>query len=153
MLKLSMSRLLASLPSQLPSLAQCNSAAAQPKLVFQITSSLPPASSSTHPLIVQTSSLHTTTPERSRIKQVSRHKGFWHIKKLNKADDEPVSGENKEFLQVIQGQPFFVHFINFHQALLTEQYQGPLKKELAPYRCNIFYPCSCSVLNMDVQYL
>merc|ERR1719384_278501 len=72
---------------------------------------------STHPLILQTTSLHTTTPERSRIKQTTRHKAFWHIKKLNKADDEPVSKENKEFLQ----------------ALLTEQYEGPLKKELAPF--------------------
>jgi len=115
MLKLPMTRLLASLSSQLPSLTQCSSAA-QPKLVFQITSNLP-SSSSTPPLILQTTSLHTTTPDRSRVKQVSRHKAFWHVKKLNKAEDEPVTGENKEFLQ----------------ALLTEQYQGPLKKELAPY--------------------
>ena len=105
MLKLSMSRLLASLPPSLPSLAQCNSAA-QPKLVFQITSNLPAASSFTHPLILQTASLHTTTPERSRVKQTSRHKAFWHVKKLNKAEDEPVSGENKEFLQVLPGQTF-----------------------------------------------
>ena len=32
------------------------------------------------------------------------------------------------------------HFMNFDQALLTEQYQGPLKKELAPYRCNKEFP-------------
>ena len=140
MLKLPVTRLLASLPSQLPSLTQCTSAA-QPKLVFQITSNLP-SSSSTHPLILQTASLHTTTPDRSRVKQVSRHKAFWHVKKLNKAEDEPVTGENKEFLQVLQEARLLWHFTNFDQALLTEQYQGPLKKELAPYRCNNYYPCS-----------
>ena len=139
MLKLSMTRLLSSLPS-LPSLAQCNPAA-QP-LVFHVTSNL---AAGTQPLIFQTTSLHTTTSERSRIKQVfiiicsvcnfegnvhflcisdlnwlcskppislliehhyfqtTRHKAFWHIKKLNKAGDEPVSKENKEFLQVPTG--------------------------------------------------
>ena len=134
MLKLSMSRLLTSALPSLPSLAQCNSGAAQPqKLVFQITSNL---NATSQPLVIQTSSLHTTTPERSRIKQTARHKAFWHIKKLNKAEDEPVSGENKEFLQVIGLFGLCGHSMNFVQALLTEQYQGPLKKELAPYRCN-----------------
>ena len=105
MLKLSLSRLLASLPSQVPSLAQCNSASSQPKLVFQITSNLS-AATTTNPLILQTASLHTTRTERSRVKQTSRHKAFWHVKKLNKAEDEPVSGENKEFLQVQPGRTF-----------------------------------------------
>jgi len=93
-------------------LAHCSSAAQS--LVFQSRTSLSPQ---TPALVLQASFLHTTPPERSRIKQTSRHKAFWHIKKLNKADDEPVSKENKEFLQ----------------ALLTEQYEGPLKKELAPF--------------------
>ena len=65
------------------------------------------------------------------MKQVSRHKAFWHVKKLNKAEDEPVTGENKEFLQVLLEARLMWYFTNFDQALLTEQYQGPLKKELA----------------------
>lgn len=61
--------------------------------------------------------LHTEPALRSRIKVVQRHKAFWHVKKLNKAGDEPVVKENREFLQ----------------ELITEQYRGPLKQELAPY--------------------
>ena len=95
MLKLSTSRLLSCLPS-VPSLAQCSSATQS--LVFQSRTSFSPQ---TPALVLQASFLHTTPPERSRIKQTSRHKAFWHIKKLNKADDEPVSKENKEFLQVL----------------------------------------------------
>jgi len=70
-------------------------------------------------LLFQAAPLHTGPLEghQSRIKNVGRHKAFWHVKKLSKAPDEPVTSENREFLQ----------------DLLKEQYQGPLKKELAPF--------------------
>ena len=66
----------------------------------------------------------------------SRHKAFWHVKKLNKAADEPLTGDNKEFLQ----------------ELLVEQYSGPLKAEVAPYTPGIWRPWSrrCGVLGVKI---
>jgi hypothetical protein len=48
----------------------------------------------------------------SRIKRVARHKPFWHIRKLNKAQDEPLTEENKEFIQ----------------DFVDKKYSGPLKQ-------------------------
>lgn len=85
-------------------------------------------------------SFHTGPAEgqQSRIKRVSRHKPFWHIKKLNKAVDEPVTGENKEFLK----------------DLLEEKYKGPLKKEIAPFNNSegVWKPWSrrCGVLGVKI---
>jgi len=102
---------------------------------------LPSILSESLPLIFQLpSSLHTGPPDglQSRIKRTSRHKPFWHIKKLNKAVDEPVTGDNKEFLQ----------------DLIQETYKGPLKKELAPFSNSIgpWRPWSrrCGVLGVKI---
>lgn len=102
---------------------------------------LSPFLSESLPLIFQLpSSLHTGPSDglQSRVKQTSRHKPFWHIKKLNKAVDEPVTGTNKEFLQ----------------ELLNETYNGPLRKELAPYSNSggIWRPWSrrCGVLGVKI---
>jgi len=61
--------------------------------------------------------LHTNPVSYSRIKLNHRHKPFWHIKKLNKAIDEPVTHSNKGFIQ----------------EMINDQYSGPLKQELAPW--------------------
>jgi len=61
--------------------------------------------------------LHTNAVTYSRIKLVQRHKPFWHIKKLNKAQDEPLTQSNQSFLQEV----------------INDQYHGPLKQELAPW--------------------
>jgi len=76
--------------------------------------------------------LHTSPATYSRIKFVRRHKPFWHIKKLNKAVDEPMTESNQSFIQ----------------EMINERYSGPLKPELAPWargswetgsrRCGVF---------------
>ena len=43
---------------------------------------------------------------------MARHKPFWHIRKLNKAQDEPLTEENKEFIQ----------------DFVDKKYSGPLKQ-------------------------
>jgi hypothetical protein len=43
---------------------------------------------------------------------VARHKPFWHIRKLNKAQDQPLTEENKEFIQ----------------DFVDKKYSGPLKQ-------------------------
>jgi hypothetical protein len=43
---------------------------------------------------------------------VARHKPFWHIRKLNKAQDEPLTEENKEFIH----------------DFVDKKYSGPLKQ-------------------------
>ena len=53
----------------------------------------------------------------SRIKRVARHKAFWHIKKLNKAQDEPLTEENKTFVQ----------------DFIDKKYTGPLKQVPTSY--------------------
>ena len=45
--------------------------------------------------------LHTSSVAPSRIKKVQRHKPLWHIKKLNKAEDAPISGDNRDFIQEV----------------------------------------------------
>jgi len=61
--------------------------------------------------------LHTNAVTYSRIKLTQRHKPFWHIKKLNKAEDEPLTHSNQDFIQEV----------------INDQYNGPLKQELAPW--------------------
>jgi len=63
------------------------------------------------------SSFHTSSILDSRIKWRHRHKAFWHTKKLNKAEDSPITEENKEFLQ----------------SYIDKKYSGPLKEEFAPW--------------------
>ena len=52
------------------------------------------------PQIIQASaSIHTSSTCQSRIKRVHNHKPFFHIKKTAKHPDEPISYENKSFIQ------------------------------------------------------
>eukprot|EP00092_Neocalanus_flemingeri_P001256 GFUD01001342.1.p1 GENE.GFUD01001342.1~~GFUD01001342.1.p1 ORF type:complete len:390 (-),score=83.74 GFUD01001342.1:11-1138(-) len=80
--------------------------------------------------------IHTTTTVNSRIKKVVRHKPMWHIKKLNKAEDEPITGENRGFVQ----------------ELLADKYSGPLKAELAPWNRGSWEPWTrrCGVLGVKI---
>jgi len=63
------------------------------------------------------SSFHTSSILDSRIKWRQRHKPFWQVKKLNKAEDSPITEENKEFIQ----------------QYIDKKYSGPLKEEFAPW--------------------
>ena len=47
-----------------------------------------------------TASLHTSSgPRQSRIKWGHTHKPFYHVKKTNKAIDEPLTAANRAFVQ------------------------------------------------------
>jgi len=87
-------------------------------------------------LIIQFASLHLSASRESRIKRTARHKSMWHIKKLNKANDEPISKENKEFLL----------------EALTDKYSGPLKTEYAPWNRGSWEPWTrrCGVLGVKI---
>jgi len=87
-------------------------------------------------LSISLAGLHTSTVANSRIKKVPRHKPMWHIKKLNKAEDEPVSKENKAFIQEFMG----------------DKYSGPLKAELAPWNRGAWEPWTrrCGVLGVKI---
>jgi large subunit ribosomal protein L3 len=69
------------------------------------------------PFTVPCCALHTTSTLDSRIKRTFRHKPFWQSKKLNKAPDEPITDENKAFIQ------------NF----IDKKYSGPLREEYTPW--------------------
>lgn len=100
----------------------------QPLLRFCVTRSAP--------VLGQAHGLHTGTVSESRIKRAHRHKPMWHIKKLNKATDEPMTKENKLFIQEV----------------INEQYSGPLKSELAPWSRGSWEPWSrrCGVLGVKI---
>ena len=99
--------------------------------MFKVCSSL-----TSLPVRLPVVGLHTTAVLNSRIKRVSRHKAMWHIKKLNKAEDEPVMQENKQFLA----------------ELLAARYAGPLRAELAPWPRGDWQPWSrrCGVLAVKI---
>ncbi len=44
-------------------------------------------------------SLHTSPALDARIKNRATHKSFWHIKKTNKALDDPITSANRDFLE------------------------------------------------------
>ena len=67
--------------------------------------------------------LHTSTVSESRIKRAHRHKPMWHIKKLNKAIDEPMTKENKLFIQEV----------------INEQYSGLYTTKVQNYTMNVFF--------------
>ena len=69
---------------------------------------------SRHQLVLP-ASLHTSTVSSSRIKKVQRHKPLWHIKKLNKAEDAPLTLENRDFIKEV----------------VSDQYSGELEKLLS----------------------
>jgi len=66
---------------------------------------------------VLTCYIHTSAVLESRIKRTARHKSFWHIKKLNKAPDEPLTEDNKLFIK----------------EYIDKKYNGPLKEEFTPW--------------------
>ena len=90
----------------------------------------------TKAVTVPAASLHTSELCQSRIKKTARHKPMWHIKKLNKAIDEPMIKENKLFVQEV----------------LNDQYAGPLKSELAPWSRGTWEPWTrrCGVLGVKI---
>ena len=61
---------------------------------------LPWSAASGHQLMLP-AGLHTSPASSSRIKKVQRHKPLWHIKKLNKAEDAPVTLENRDFIKEV----------------------------------------------------
>ena len=63
--------------------------------------SILPLSVASRPQLVLPVCLHTSTVSSSRIKKVQRHKPLWHIKKLNKAEDAPVTLENRDFIKEV----------------------------------------------------
>jgi len=80
--------------------------------------------------------LHSSALTYSRIKLVQRHKPFWHIKKLNKTVDEPLTESNEEFIKEV----------------INDQYHGPLKKEVAPWPRGAWEPGSrrCGVFGVKI---
>jgi len=64
-----------------------------------------------------TAGFHTSIGLESRMKQTARHKPFWHSKKLNKTEDDPLLAENKDFIK----------------QYIDTKYSGPLKEEFAPW--------------------
>jgi len=88
------------------------------------------------PLIFEVASFHTSSLAEGRIKRIARHKPYWHIKKLNKAEDEPLTKENKEFLQ----------------EQLASQYKGPLRRDLAPWTKGEWSPWArrCGVIGVKI---
>merc|ERR1712018_393341 len=46
-----------------------------------------------------TAFFHTTSPGQSRIKRTHTHKPYFHIKKTAKHPDEPLTYDNKSFIQ------------------------------------------------------
>ena len=97
---------------------------------------LPPVFPVSTYLPLSLAGLHTSTVDSSRIKKVARHKPMWHIKKLNKAEDEPMSKDNKAFLQEYQ----------------ADKYSGPLKAELAPWNRGAWemWTRRCGVLGVKI---
>ena len=55
---------------------------------------------------VPSMNLHSSPINQSRIKRVHRHKPMWHIKKLNKAIDEPITKDNKLFIQEVMNDRY-----------------------------------------------
>eukprot|EP00088_Acartia_fossae_P068539 TRINITY_DN8719_c0_g1_i2.p1 TRINITY_DN8719_c0_g1~~TRINITY_DN8719_c0_g1_i2.p1 ORF type:complete len:388 (-),score=53.94 TRINITY_DN8719_c0_g1_i2:405-1568(-) len=70
------------------------------------------------------SSFHTASTLESRIKWRSRHKPFWHTKKLSKAEDDPLTEENQTFIK----------------QYIDKKYSGPLKEEFAPWARGKYEP-------------
>jgi len=85
---------------------------------------------------VPSMNLHSSPITQSRIKRVHRHKPMWHIKKLNKAIDEPITKDNKLFIQEV----------------MNDRYSGPLKSELAPWGKGNWEPWTrrCGVLAVKI---
>lgn len=50
-------------------------------------------------LFIANSSFHTSSSSNSRIKRSHTHKPFFHAKKTGKHPDEPITVENKSFIQ------------------------------------------------------
>ena len=73
--------------------------------------------------VVLSQGLHTSTVSESRIKRAHRHKPMWHIKKLNKATDEPMTKENKLFIQEV----------------INEQYSGLYTKKVQSYTLDVSF--------------
>ena len=81
---------------------------------------LPWSVGSRHQLVLPVC-LHTSPVSSSRIKKVQRHKPLWHIKKLNKAEDAPVTLENRDFIKEV----------------ISDQYSGEKPKLLPEFDCGL----------------
>ena len=65
--------------------------------------------------VVLPACLHTSPVSSSRIKKVQRHKPLWHIKKLNKAEDAPMTLENRDFIKEVISDQYSGEQENFRR--------------------------------------
>ena len=70
-------------------------------MLRSVKHSILPLSAASGPQLVFPACLHTSSVSSSRIKKVQRHKPLWHIKKLNKAEDAPLTVENRDFIKEV----------------------------------------------------
>lgn len=124
----------------------------QPLLSFCVTRSAPVLGEAHGAGQIQ--GLHTSAASESRIKKAHRHKPMWHIKKLYKGTDEPMTKENKLFIQeVINEQYSGLSMFKFLQRVDNIFLRsGPLKSELAPWSRGSWEPWTrrCGVLGVKI---
>ena len=122
-------------------------------MLRSVKHSLLPLSVASRPQLVLPVCLHTSPVSSSRIKKVQRHKPLWHIKKLNKAEDAPVTLENRDFIKEVISDQY-----SGDQAKISVQievevpFSGPLKSELAPWARGTWEPWTrrCGVLGVKI---
>jgi len=76
--------------------------------------------------------MHTSQVRDSRIKMRNTHKAFWHIKKTAKQEDDPVTPDNRDFIQ----QMIRANFVDKMPLELAEQKrsgESKLKEDLQPW--------------------
>ena len=73
----------------------------------------------------------------SRIKRTRVHKPFFHVKKTNKHPDEPLTIENKAFVQDMIRQIYATDplqsYVRPSTEVVEEENDSPLKPELRPW--------------------
>ena len=81
--------------------------------------------------MILTSLFHTSSPKESRIKRTHVHKQFFHVKKTAKHQDEPLTLENKQFVQEMIKQSYGQGVQTYVRP--SEDNNSPLKDELKPW--------------------
>lgn len=87
--------------------------------------------SSTERPVILTSLFHTSSIKESRIKRSHVHKPFFHVKKTAKHQDEPLTLENKQFVQEMIKQSYGQGVQTYIRP--SEDNNSPLKDELKPW--------------------
>ena len=89
--------------------------------------------------IVFQAAIHTSAVAESRIKRTRVHKQFFHVKKTNKHPDEPLTVENKAFVQDMIRQTYNDPLKSYIRPLVVEENEEAadndslLKPELRPW--------------------